>query len=291
MISEYQNVGYCKFQTQVIRGYTNLGDGDGCIGSATDEAWPAYMFVSGAGNMSACEAACTANAWCSAYLLVFSPMSRTGAGLCKAYVSTTQTDYPVQTGFRKGSTLAFLSQVAEITGSITRNKQWVVSQCYKKDLWFKAEENVDCSDAIESLMVHDNTLDACKQSCDTVPSCTAFVWSETSNPSCMVSNTVLQCTPGGAYDRYKPKSKANIEPVPTPQPSSFDDVQQGPTSVPTDNCASKLFLRYAETSFMVKTKDKAKKLIAEVKKAFKAIKESYRAAKFNLRQLGREAKE
>jgi len=32
-------------------------------------------------------------------------------------------------------------------------------------------------------------------------------------------------------------------------------------------------------------------LIAAVKKAFKAIKESYRSAKSNLRKLGREAKE
>jgi ankyrin repeat protein len=73
--------------------------------------------------------------------------------------------------------------------------------------------------------------------------------------------------------------------VSTPGPTT------NPTQAASDNCDSKIFQRYAETSFMVKTKDEAKKLIAKVKKAFKAIKESYRAAKFNLRQLGREAKE
>jgi hypothetical protein len=64
-----------------------------------------------------------------------------------------------------------------------------------------------------------------------------------------------------------------------------------PTQAASDNCYSKLFPRYAETSFTVKTKDEAKELIAAVKKAFKTIKESYRSAKVNLRKLGREANE
>jgi hypothetical protein len=61
--------------------------------------------------------------------------------------------------------------------------------------------------------------------------------------------------------------------------------------VKPEQCGSKLFERYAEDSFKVETRGKAKTLIAMIKKSFKAIKEDYRSAKRNLRKLGREAKE
>jgi ankyrin repeat protein len=89
----------------------------------------------------------------------------------------------------------------------------------------------------------------------------------------------------------KPTPGPTSEPTPGPTSEPTPGPTTNPTQAASDNCDSKIFQSYAETSFMVKTKDEAKKLIAKVKKAFKTIKESYRAAKFNLRQLGREAKE
>ena len=83
-------------------------------------------------------------------------------------------------------------------------------------LWFKAEEGVDCSDAQMSLMAADETLEACKDSCAMDSSCTSFVWSGNLILSCMSSNTVKLCTPGGAYDRYKPREKALIDAVDEP---------------------------------------------------------------------------
>ena len=61
--------------------------------------------------------------------------------------------------------------------------------------------------------------------------------------------------------------------------------------VATDDCDSKLLQQYTETGFTVASKNEAFKSITKIKKAFKAIKERYRAAKTNLRKLGREAKE
>jgi len=56
-------------------------------------------------------------------------------------------------------------------------------------------------------------------------------------------------------------------------------------------CGSTLFDNYADADFTVASKTEARSMLASVKSKFKAIKVEYRAAKQNLRKLGREAKD
>ena len=102
------------------------------------------------------------------------------------------------------------------------------------------------------------------------------------------------------YKSCKFYATSNPTPGPTtnPSPGPTTNPSPGPTTnptssapSPTDECDSKLFQQYNETGFKVASKNEAFTFITKIKTAFKAIKKSYRAAKTNLRKLGREAKE
>jgi predicted component of type VI protein secretion system len=101
---------------------------------------------------------------------------------------------------------------------------------------------------------------------------------------------IAPATPGPINP--SPGPTTNPSPGPTTNPSPGPTTNPTPSAPPpTDECDSKLFQQYNETGFKVASKNEAFTFITKIKTAFKAIKKSYRAAKTNLRKLGREAKE